>query len=430
MTPKPDPGIGPLAVTGMGCITPCGKDVRTFWASLSEGKSGIDRIACFETTGYDVHVAGEVKDFVPAEYGLDPKEARRLDRYVLLAIAAAREAIRQAGLDDVPTDPDRVGIIIGTGIGGIRSIETQMDNLRKKGPSRVSPLLVPSGTPDVPANEISILYGFKGPSGAVSTACSSGSDAIIAAARAIRAGEADVMIAGGAEAPVSELSLATFSNLKALSRADGEPSRVCRPFDKNRSGFVLAEGAGILVLESVEHARRRGAKILALLAGYGQTTDAYHKTAPDPTGAGAAKAIRQAMERARVIPEEVGYINAHGTSTPHNDPMETLAIKDALGEHARRIPVSSTKSMTGHLIGGAGAVEAIASVQAILTGVLPPTINYETRDPDCDLDYVPNTAIERHVDVVISNSFGFGGHNSSLLFRSLNGTKHLERRLL
>jgi 3-oxoacyl-[acyl-carrier-protein] synthase II len=427
MTTQTDPSFRPLAVTGLGCITPCGKDVGAFWGSLAEGRSGIDRVTCFDTAGYDVHVAGEVKDFVPAEYGLDPKEARRLDRYVLFAIAAAREAVRQAGLDDAPVDPDRVGIIIGTGIGGIRSIETQMDILRKKGPSRVSPLLVPSGTPDVPANEVSILYGFKGPSGSVSTACSSGSDAIIAAARAIREGEADVMIAGGAEAPISELSLATFANLKALSRAEGDPTRVCRPFDRNRSGFVLAEGAGIIVLESIEHARRRGARILAFLAGYGQTTDAYHKTAPDPTGAGAAKAIRHAMERARVTPEEVGYINAHGTSTIHNDPMETLAIKAALGEHARRIPVSSTKSMTGHLIAGAGAVEAVACVQAILTGVLPPTINYETPDPDCDLDYVPNAAIERHVDVVISNSFGFGGHNSSLLFRSTNGKRRLER---
>jgi 3-oxoacyl-[acyl-carrier-protein] synthase II len=426
MASRTDPGIRPLAVTGLGCITPCGNDVGALWRSLCEGRSGIDRITCFDTSAFDVHVGGEVKDFVPAAYGLDPKEARRLDRYVLFAVASAKEAVRQAKLDEAKVDPDRVGIIIGTGIGGIRAIESQMDILRKKGPSRVSPLLVPSGTADVSANEVSILYGFKGPSGAVSTACSSGSDAIVAAARCIRDGVADVMVAGGAEAPISELSLATFSNLKALSRAEGDPTKVCRPFDKNRSGFVLAEGAGVMIIESIEHARRRGARILALLAGYGQTTDAYHKTAPDPTGAGAAKAIRQAIERAGVSPEEVSYINAHGTSTIHNDPMETLAIKAALGEHAWRIPVSSTKSMTGHLIAGAGAVEAIVSVQAILTGKIPPTINYETPDPECDLDYVPNEAIERKVDVVITNSFGFGGHNSSLLFRAVNGAKRIE----
>jgi 3-oxoacyl-[acyl-carrier-protein] synthase II len=407
-----------IAVTGLGCVTPCGKDVPSTWRALLEGQSGVDRVSAFDTTDFDVHIAGEVKGFDPADHGIDPREARRLDRYAHFAIAAAREAVHQSGLLDSGPDLERVGAIVGTGIGGIRSIEIQMDNLRKKGPSRVSPLLVPSGTPDVPSNEIALLYGFKGPACAVTTACSSGSDAIIMAARCIRDGSADVMIAGGAEAPVSELSLATFANLKALTRFDGDPIRACRPFDRTRGGFVLAEGAGIVVLESLEHATRRGARILAILAGGGQTTDAYHKTAPDPSGAMAAAAIRTAMKQAGVVPEEVGYINAHGTGTPHNDPMETLAIKSALGEHARRVPVSSTKSMTGHLIAGAGAVEAVVSVQVLLTGRAPPTINYENPDPECDLYYIPNQAIEVGTEVVISNSFGFGGHNSSLVFRA------------
>jgi 3-oxoacyl-(acyl-carrier-protein) synthase len=280
----------------------------------------------------------------------------------------------------------------------------------------VTPLLVPKGTPDVPSNEIALLYGFKGPSGSVSTACSSGSDSITAAVRCLRDGSADVMVAGGAEAPISELSLATFANLRALSRAGGDPTRVCRPFDKDRSGFVLAEGAGVIVIETLEHAMRRGARVLAILAGWGQTTDAYHKTAPDPTGSGAARAMMQAMTIAGLSPEDIDYVNAHGTSTPQNDPMETMAIKTALGPRAREVPVSSTKSMTGHMIAAAGAVEAIVAIQTILTGKVPPTINYETPDPDCDLNYVPNVAIDRRVDAAISNSFGFGGHNSSLIF--------------
>jgi 3-oxoacyl-[acyl-carrier-protein] synthase II len=405
-----------IAVTGMGCMTPCGNSVASAWTSLIEGRSGISQITSFDTTAFDVHIAGEVKDFDPIRYGINVKDARRLDRCVQFGIAAAREAVEQAGLADSRIDSERVGVIVGTGIGGICSIEYEMDILRKKGPSRVTPLLVPSGTPDVPANEICLMYGFKGPSGSVSTACSSGSDAMMAAARCIREGIVDVMIAGGVEAPISELSLATFANLKALSRASGDPAKVCRPFDRDRSGFVLAEGAGIMVLESLEHARRRGARILALLAGYGQTTDAYHKTAPDPSGAGAARAIRRALEVAGLSPEEVHYINAHGTSTSQNDPMETLAIKSALGEHARDVPISSTKSMTGHMIAAGGAFEAIVVVQSILTGKIPPTINYEAPDPECDLHYVPNQAIEREVKVGISNSFGFGGHNSSLAF--------------
>lgn len=414
---KPTGRVPAIAVTGLGCITPCGHDVETLWSSLSRGVSGIASITRFDTTPFDVHVAGEVKDFDPARAGIGHKEARRLDPFVIYSIVAARQALEQSGLPGAGVDPERVGVIVGTGIGAIRSIELEVDILRNKGPSRVTPLLVPKGTPDVPSNEIAILYGFKGPSGAVSTACSSGSDSIIAAIRCLLLDEADAMVAGGAEAPVSELSLATFANVKALSRASGDPTKVCRPFDRNRSGFVLAEGAAVVVLETVESARRRGATILALLCGYGQTTDAYHKTAPDPTGEGAARALRHALARAGIAPEEVDYINAHGTSTQQNDPMETQAIKKAFGAHAYKVPVSSTKSMTGHMIAAAGALEAVIAVQSIRTGLIPPTINYETPDPDCDLFYVPNVAIEREVRTVVSNSFGFGGHNSSLIFQ-------------
>lgn len=410
-----------IAVTGLGALTPCGGNVPETWNALIAGRSGIGRLTRFDTAGFDVQIGGEVKDFDPARCGLEAKEVRRLDRFAQFALVAAEEAFHQAGLHRLDFDPERAGVIIGTGIGGICSIEDQMDVLRRKGPSRVSPLLVPSGTPDVASNEIALLHGLKGPSFAVSTACSSGNDAVIAAARMILDGTVDLAIAGGAEAPIGGLALSSFANLRALSRSNASPETVCRPFDKGRTGFVLAEGAGVLVLESLEHARRRGARVLALLAGFGQSTDAYHKTAPDPTGSGAARAMRSALRLAGVTPEEVGYINAHGTSTPHNDPMETLAIKAALGEHARRIPISSTKSMTGHMIAAAGAVEAVVTIQTILSGKIPPTINYEEPDPECDLNYVPNRALEQRVDVAISNSFGFGGHNASLLFRAAGG---------
>ncbi len=407
-----------VAVTGMGCVTPCGNSVSSLWESLLAGRSGISELTQLDTSGFDVHIGGELKDFDPAHYGLDAKEARRLDRFAQFALAASQEAVEQSGILKSDLNPERVGVIVGTGIGGIGMIESQMDVLRKRGPSRVSPLLVPSGTPDVAANEVALAYGFKGPSFAISTACSSGNDALISGARAILDGSVDIVLAGGAEAPIGELALSSFANLRALSRSTAQADKVSRPFDKGRSGFVLAEGSGILVLESLPHARSRGAKILALLAGYGQTTDAYHKTAPDPTGSGAARAIGQALRLAGVTPEEVDYVNAHGTSTPQNDPVETLAIKLALGGHARRVPVSSTKSMTGHMIAAAGAVEAIVLVRTILAGCIAPTINYETPDAECDLFYVPNRAIERPVKIAISNSFGFGGHNSSILIRS------------
>jgi 3-oxoacyl-[acyl-carrier-protein] synthase II len=408
--------MDPLAITGLGAVTPCGSSVDALWEALLAGRSGVGRVSRFDTARFEVHIGAEVRGFDPREYGLDAREIRRLDRFAQYGVAASREALHQAGIPAPGVDPERIGVVIGSGIGGIHSIEHQMDVLRRKGPHRVSPLLVPSGTPDVAANQISLLNGFQGPSSSVSTACSSGSDAIIAAARCLLDGTADIMVAGGAECPISELALSTFANLRALAPGHlDDPARASRPFDRRRSGFVLAEGAGVIVLETLAHARRRGAEVIALLAGFGQTTDAYHKTAPDPSAAGAARAMRLALAAAGRRPEDVDYVNAHGTGTPHNDPVETLAIKKALGDHARRVPVSSTKSMTGHLIGASGAVEALIAIKTIREGRVPPTINLEDPDPACDLFYVPNEAIEARVDLVLSNSFAFGGHNSVLL---------------
>ncbi len=408
-----------IAVTGVGCITPCGNEVSDVWDALLAGRSGIEHIRGFSTDGFPVDIAGEVKGFDPErEVGITAKEARRLASYVLFAMASAKQAVESAGLDRSDVDPERVGTVFGTGIGALRPIEEETCVLKSRGPRRVSPLLVPSGTPDVSPSEVSRLYGFKGPSTSVSTACSSGSDALIFAARSILLGETDVMVAGGTEDAVSELGVATFTNLGALARSNGDPTRVSRPFDRRRSGFVMGQGAGALVLESMAHARRRDAPILGILSGFGQTTDAFHKTAPDPSGEQAARAVRLAMNMAEVEPADIDYVNAHGTSTQQNDPVETKVLKSALGECAFRVPVSSTKSMLGHMIGAAGAVEAIVAIQSIRTGRIPPTINYEEPDPECDLYYVPNEAIERPVQVAISNSFGFGGHNSCLVFRA------------
>ncbi len=408
-----------IAVTGVGCVTPCGNDVPTFWETLLSGRSGIDHITQFPTEGFGVDIAGEVKNFDSSKAGVERKDARRLAPYVLYAMAASREALLQSGLLESPFVPQRVATIIGTGVGALRQIELEMDVLRKRGPRRVSPLLAPSGTPEVSPSEVSRLYGFKGPSFSVNSACSSGSDSIIMGARCLALGEVDVVVAGGTEHIVSELGMATFTNLGALARPlNGDPTTVSRPFDRGRKGFVMGAGAGVMVLETMEHAKRRGANILAVLCGYGQTTDAYHKTAPDPEGTEASRAMQLSMERAGVAPEEIDYVNAHGTGTQQNDPIETLVIKKAIGDHAYKVPVSSTKSMTGHMIGAAGAAEAIVVIQTVLTGNVPPTINYSEPDPECDLFYVPNEAIEASVKVAMTNSFGFGGHNSSLLFRA------------
>ena len=407
-----------IAVTGTGCVTPCGNNVSKLWEALLQGRSGVARITQFPTDRFVVDIAGETKEFDPLSTGVTKKEARRLTSYVLWALASAQEAISQSGLDTDSLPPERVATIVGVGMGALGPMEKEAIVLHERGPSRVSPLLVPSGTPEVPPSEIARRYGFNGPSFAISTACSSGADAIIAAARCISTGEVDVVVAGGADQTVSALGLATFANLGALARCNGDPTTACRPFDRGRTGFVMGEGAGALVLESLEHAKKRGAEILAILSGYGQTTDAYHSTAPEPTGQQATRAMRLALERSGVRPEDVNYINAHGTSTQQNDPIETLVIKKALGDAAYRVPVSSTKSMTGHMIGAAGAVEAIIAVQAIRSKAIPPTINYRDPDPECDLFYVPNEAIDAPVEAAMTNSFGFGGHNSSLLFRS------------
>lgn len=413
-----------VVVTGMGCITPCGCSVESFWESLTRGRSGITHISRFDTSRFDVHVAAEVKGFDPRQHGIGVKEARRLDLFALYALAAARQAVVDAGLGADGEGfqglaAERCGVVIGTGMGGLGSIEQQCEVFQQSGPARVSPALVPAAVPDVAANEVALCYGLRGPSTAVTTACSSGNDALIFAARCIRDGSVDVMIAGAAEATVTPLSIATFGNLRALARGAGDPATVCRPFDRGRSGFVMGEGAGVLVVESMEHARRRGARILAILAGYGQTSDAHHRTAPDPEGSGAARAIRDAMTMAAVAPDEVDYVNAHGTSTLANDVMETIAIKRALGDaDAHRVAISSTKSMTGHLIGAAGGVEAIATILAIRSGVVPPTLNLDHPDPECDLDYVPRVARRRQVKVALSNTFGFGGHNATLLFKA------------
>jgi 3-oxoacyl-[acyl-carrier-protein] synthase II len=415
-----------VAVTGMGCVTPIGNSVAAFWESLCAGRSGISTVQHFDPSQHEVRIAGEVRDLDPDAFGINGREARRVDRFALYALVAAAQALRDSGflksdyseLEGI--SPERVGVVIGTGIGGLGSIEDQAFNLVTKGPRRVSPTLVPAAVPDVGANEVALRYGLQGPSCAISTACSSGNDGIIYGARLIREGVVDVVVAGGSEATVTPISLATFGNLRALSRDKGDPTRVCRPFDKGRSGFVMGEGAGLLILESVEHARRRGAEILALLAGYGQTCDSYHRTAPDPEGRGAARAIRLALETAGFAPGDVDYINAHGTSTISNDPMETHAIKTALGDaDARRVSISSTKSMTGHLIGAAGAVEAICCIQAIRNHIIPPTINLDEPDPACDLDYVPKEARQRRVHVALSNTFGFGGHNATVAFRAV-----------
>ncbi len=407
-----------IAVTGVGCVTPCGNNVDASWEALVAGQSGVDRITRFPTEGLPVGIAAEVQGFDASVSGLERKDARRLASYVLYALVAAREALDQAGVLNAEFDPRRVGSIVGSGVGCLRPIELEVDVLRKKGPRRVNPLLVPSGTPEVAPSEICRQYGFKGPSFAVCTACSSGSDAIIAGARCLMARELDVVVVGGTEDCISELSLATFGNLGALASEREDPKTSSRPFDRDRSGFVMGQGAGILVLETLEHAEQRGAEVLALLSGYGQTTDAYHKTAPDPSGEEAAHAMQMALGMAGVSAEEIGYINAHGTGTLQNDPVETLVIRKALGKLAERIPISSTKSMTGHMIGAAGAVEAIIAILAMRSGRIPPTINLDNPDPACDLFYVPNAAIEASVETSVSNSFGFGGHNSCLVFQS------------
>ncbi len=405
-----------VVVTGMGVISPLGNSVMQLWDALRTGKSGIDRIDKFDVKDFTTRIAGCVKEFVPENY-IDKKEARRMDRFTQFAVAACKEALVDAKLNLDVLDKERFGVILGTGIGGIETLENQVNIFCNKGPSRVSPFLIPMMIANMAAGQISIDTGAKGTNFTIVTACAASANALGEAFNTIRAGLADVIISGGSEAPLTPTALAGFCSMKAMSSSNDTPQTASRPFDAKRDGFVMSEGAGILILESYSHALARGARILAELAGYGVTADAYHITAPSPLGEGGARAMKQALTNAKVPPSSVGYINAHGTSTPYNDKYETCAIKSIFGEHAFNIPISSTKSMTGHLLGAAGALEAIISIKTLLDQFAPPTINYTTPDPECDLDYVPNEGRKISADYALSNSFGFGGHNASLLLK-------------
>ncbi len=409
-----------VVVTGIGAVTPVGIGVGTSWENLVAGRSGIGPITKFDATGYPSRVAGEVKDFNPEDF-MPKKLVSRVDTFIHYAIAATQEAVEDAGLAGKKLG-EEAGVIIGVGMGGVGTVERYTPILHKRGWRRVTPFFVPMMIPNMAAGQVAILYGAKGPNLAVCTACAAGSHAIGEAMRMIREGRAEVMICGGAEGLITPLTVAGFSVIKALStKYNDTPEKASRPFEANRDGFVIAEGAGVLILESLEHAQERGAKIYAELCGYGLTGDAFHMTAPPEDGEGAARCMEQALADAGLSYQEVDYINAHGTSTPLNDLAETKAIKRVFKEKAKEIPVSSTKSMTGHLLGGAGGVEAVFTVKTIGTGVIPPTINYEEPDPECDLDYVPNQAREAQVKVAMSNSFGFGGTNAVLLFKAFEG---------
>jgi 3-oxoacyl-[acyl-carrier-protein] synthase II len=404
-----------VVVTGMGAITPVGHTVAETWASLLEGRSGIGPVTEFDATAFPTRLAGEVKQYDPSAH-LDRKEVRRTDRFAQFAIIAAQEAMRDAGLDMTKTDPTRVGVLIGSGIGGFNTLDDQHTILVHKGPGRVSPFVIPMLIINMASGLVSMRFGAKGPNSAVVTACASGANAIGDAFKILQRGDADVMIAGGAEATITPFGFAGFCNMGAMSTRNDEGPGACCPFDQRRDGFVMGEGAGVLVMETAEHAAARGARVYVEVAGYGMSGDAHHMTAPDPAGDGATLAMRRALADAGIEPSAIDYVNAHGTSTPLNDKSETAAIKRVFGPHAKRVAVSSTKSMTGHLLGAAGAVEAIVSIKAITDGVIPPTINYREPDPECDLDYVPNQARKTSVTTAMSNSFGFGGHNAVLVF--------------
>jgi 3-oxoacyl-[acyl-carrier-protein] synthase II len=408
-----------IVVTGVGAISPLGLDVPTLWEALKTGQSGAGRITLFDAESFETKIAAEVKGFDPTKY-FEHREARRMDRYTQFATVAATQAVKQANLDCEKEGPD-VGVLIGSGIGGITTLSAQMATLAEKGPRRISPLLVPMMIADAAAGHVSITLGAKGLNFCVTSACSSGADAVGEACEIIKRGDVQVVIAGGAEAPITPIAIAGFNAAGALSVRNDAPQKASRPFDAQRDGFVMGEGAAVLVLESLDHALKRNAHILAELAAYGSTSDAFHITQPAQDGEGGAKAMQMALRKAGMTTKDINYINAHGTSTAMNDKCETMAIKSVFGEDAHRIPISSTKSMMGHLIGAAGAIEAIVCVLAIQNGVIPPTINLEHADPDCDLDYVPNTARQQKVRAAMSNSFGFGGHNSVLLFREYGG---------
>jgi 3-oxoacyl-[acyl-carrier-protein] synthase II len=410
-----------IVITGMGAVTPLGLDVSTTWENLIAGKSGVSAITSWDASKYDCRFAAQVKGFEPRKHFFNEKDARRADRYSQLAMASAKEAVKHGGLDPEQLQLDRVGVLVGSGIGGLESLGNQDEILIAKGPGRVSPFMIPMMISNMAAGLISMEFGFAGPNFSVVTACATSNNCIGEAWRLIRDDEADVILAGGSEAACVPLGMSGFAAMRALSTRNDEPERASRPFDKDRDGFVLGEGAGVVIVEELEHAKKRGANILAELTGYGLTADAYHMTSPAPGGAGAVKAMQHTLKRAKMPVDKVDYINAHGTSTPVGDVAETEAIKAVFGAHAKKLAVSSTKSMTGHLLGAAGAAELIFCVKAIEHNILPPTINLDNPDPACDLDYVPHKAREARIDTALSNSFGFGGHNATLLVQRFNG---------
>ena len=408
-----------IVITGIGALAPNGNNVNQFWSNLSSGVSGIKPITYFDSSNHKVKIAGQLSDFKPDRI-LDPKEVRKLDDFSIYAIAASLEAIHMSGLDLEKINLDRAGVTIGTGVGGIRTLEEQHNVIENRGARRVSPQFVPRMIANIAGGHLSLRFGFQGPNQTVTSACASATDAIGIAMRLIISGDADVMITGGTEASITPLTIAGFANMKALSQNNSNPQEASRPFDNDRDGFVLGEGSGILIIESESHALKRGAEILAELAGYGSTDDAFHITQPSPGGIGALKAMERAIEDAGINLNQIDYINAHGTSTPFNDKNESFAISQLFKNHVKDLKISSTKSMTGHLLGAAGGIEAVASVKTILGQLIPPTINYRTPDPDCNLDYVPNIAQEHKVEALLSNTFGFGGHNAVICIRRYN----------
>ncbi len=410
-----------VVITGLGAITPVGNNVETFWSNLKKGVSGIRRIEAFDTTGYDCQIGGEVRGFDPKPFFRNPKDVRRTDRFAQLALAAAKMALEDSGIDLEKLNRDRFGVIVSSGIGGLKTLEDQYSILVTKGPSRNSPFTIPMLISNMASGLISMEYGLHGPNLCIVTACATSNNAIGESWRMIKFGDADIFLAGGSEASIVAIGLAGFSAMKALSTRNDEPERASRPFDRDRDGFVMSEGAGVVVVEELEHAKARGAKIYCELAGYGLTADAYHITAPPPGGEGAARAMQLALEHARISPDQVDYVNAHATSTDIGDLCETRAIKKVFGNRAHKVSISSTKSMTGHLLGGAGGVEMAACALAIRDSVIPPTINLENPSKECDLDYTPNVAREKKVRVALNNSFGFGGHNATLVAAVFEG---------
>lgn len=409
-----------VVITGIGVVSPVGNDLQTFWESLKSGRSGIRRFTAFDSEKFDCKIAGEVTGFEAAPFYKTPKDVKRTDRYTQLAVAATKMSLEDSGLDLGAIDLDRAGVMIGSGVGGLATMEEQVAKTLTRGPDRTSPFMIAMMISNMASGFVSMEHGLRGPNMAIVTACATANHCMGEAWRIIKFGDADVMLTGGSEACIVPVGIAGFSAMRAMSVRNDEPEKASRPFDKDRDGFVMGEGAGVLILEEYEHAKRRGAKIYCEVAGYGLTADAYHMTAPSPEGEGAARCMRMALNHAKLNPEDVHYINAHGTSTPIGDACETKAVKAAFGAHAHNgLLVSSTKSMTGHLLGAAGAVEMAACVMAMQDGIVPPTINLDNPDPECDLDYVPNKAREHKVKVAISNSFGFGGHNSSVLIKAI-----------